>query len=113
MDNTEMLLSEWGVPDEFIVNFKIDGREFTADQLLQTERQEESPEEIQRRSVPTTPTQPLILEYSEKNVKSLQEPVKTPATPKALGSSGAIEKTKIINKNDGKVITRSTNERRN
>ncbi|KAG5861902.1 hypothetical protein JTB14_022363 [Gonioctena quinquepunctata] len=56
------------------------------------------------RVVPTTPTQPLILEYYEKNVTSLQEPVKTLTTPKAKGSSSAIRKTKIINKNVGKVL---------
>ncbi|KAG5892066.1 hypothetical protein JTB14_022724 [Gonioctena quinquepunctata] len=57
--------------------------------------------------------QHLILEYSGKNITPLQEPVKTLATPKANGSSGAIGKTKIINKNVNKVRTRSTNERRN
>ncbi|KAG5870425.1 hypothetical protein JTB14_024070 [Gonioctena quinquepunctata] len=83
-------------------------------QLLEAGK-EETGEQFERRSLPSTPTQPLIREAFEDGItKQIQETTNIPITPKPSGSSGAINKQppKPFNQNIEEVKTRSNNERR-
>ncbi|KAG5899722.1 hypothetical protein JTB14_030110 [Gonioctena quinquepunctata] len=83
----------------------IDGREYSVEQLLEAEK-EETGEQLERRSLPSTATQPLIKEAFDDGITKLnQETTNIPITPKPSGSSGAIKKQppKPFNQNIEKV----------